>query len=62
MKKSVGRPKVPKTRAKAPGISVRLTQDERKLIDRAIESSGLSRSQWARSALLWAADGGKSDA
>jgi uncharacterized protein (DUF1778 family) len=62
MKKSVGRPKVPKTRAKVPGISVRLAQDERKLIDRAIEGSGLSQSQWARKALLWAAGGDKASA
>jgi uncharacterized protein (DUF1778 family) len=59
MKKSVGRPKVPKTKAKTPGISVRLAQDERKLIDRAIGASGLSQSQWARKALLSAAGSDK---
>ena len=59
MKKSVGRPKVPKTKAKTPGISVRLAQDERKLIDRAIYASGLSQSQWARKALLYAAGSDK---
>ena len=59
MKKHVGRPKVPKTKAKTPGISVRLAQDERKLIDRAIEASGLSQSQWARKALLYAAGSDK---
>jgi uncharacterized protein (DUF1778 family) len=59
MKKHAGRPKVAKTRAKVPGISVRLAQDERKLIDRAIEASGLSQSKWARKALLSAAGSDK---
>jgi len=36
-----------------------LAQDERKLIDRAIEGSGLSQSEWARKALLSVAGGGK---
>ena len=55
MKKHVGRPKVPKNRAKSPGISVRLVPNERKTIDRAIAASGLSQSDWARKALLSAA-------
>ena len=59
MKKHVGRPKTAKNKAKIPGISVRLAQDERKLIDRAIQISGLSQSDWARKALLSAAGGGK---
>ena len=59
MKKTAGRPKVPKTRAKVPGISVRLAQEERKLIDRAIDVSGLSQSEWARKALLSAAGSDK---
>ena len=58
MKKRVGRPKVPKNRAKSPGISLRLVQDERKVIDRAIEASGLTQSDWARKALLYVATKG----
>lgn len=58
MKKPVGRPKVPKNRAKSPGISVRLTPDERALIDKAISASGLKTSEFARKALLQAANGG----
>jgi hypothetical protein len=51
-----GRPKVAKNKAFAPGISVRLTQAERKMIDSAIMASGLSQSEWARKALLYAAE------
>ena len=55
MKKDVGRPRVPKATAKAPGISIRLSQDERKLIDRAIQLTGMSQSDWVRRILLSAA-------
>jgi hypothetical protein len=58
MKKSVGRPKVPKNRAKAPGISVRLPENERKIINAAIKQSGLSQSEWARKSLLYSAANG----
>jgi uncharacterized protein (DUF1778 family) len=58
MKRHVGRPKVAKSRAKAPGISVRLTPDERAVIDKAILVSGLKTSDFARKALLQAATGG----
>ena len=61
MKLDVGRPKVPKTKAKAPGISVRLTQDERKLIDRAIQLTGMSQSDWVRRILLSAAGANNSN-
>ena len=56
MKKSVGRPKVPKNKAKAPGISVRLTLDERKGINDAIIRSGLTKSDWARKSLIYVAN------
>jgi uncharacterized protein (DUF1778 family) len=59
MKKRAGRPKVPKNKAKSPGISVRLVPNERKAIDKAIAASGLSQSDWARKALLSAAGIGK---
>jgi mobilization protein NikA len=60
MKKRVGRPIVPKNKAKTPGISVRLAGNERKTIDAAIKQSGLSQSEWARKALLSAANDSKS--
>lgn len=53
-----GRPKVPKNKAFAPGVSVRLTTDDRKTIDGAIKQSGLSQSEWARRALLYIAEHG----
>ena len=59
MKKSVGRPKVPKNKAYSPGISVRLSPNERKAIDKAIAASGLTQSDWARKSLISAAGGGK---
>jgi hypothetical protein len=51
----VGRPKVPKNKSLTPGISVRLTAAERKVIDAAIARSGLSQSEWCRKMLLSAA-------
>ena len=53
MIKRVGRPKVPKNRAKSPGISVRLATNERKAIDAAIAASGLTQSIWARKTYLF---------
>jgi len=58
MKKRVGRPKVPKREAKAPGISVRLPENERKIIVAAVKQSGLSQSDWARKSLLYVAASG----
>lgn len=51
----VGRPKKAKHESRSPGISVRLTDDERKPIDAAIKASGLSQSDWARKSLLYVA-------
>ena len=53
-----GRPKTPKTKARAPGLSVRLTPEERKAIEAAIQRSGLSQSEWARKGLLYVASNG----
>jgi hypothetical protein len=58
MTKKAGRPKVAKSKARAPGISVRLTQAERKPIDAAIKVSGLTQSNWARKSLLYVATSG----
>jgi len=54
--KKAGRPKVPKNKAFVPGVSVRLTAEDRKTIDKAIQKSGLSQSQWARKSLLYIAE------
>jgi uncharacterized protein (DUF1778 family) len=58
MPKKVGRPKVSKGNARSPGISIRLTPDERKPIDLAIKLSGLTQSNWARKSLLYVASNG----
>ena len=54
-KDKVGRPKLPKDQSRAPGISVRLTQGDRKPIDAAIKRSGLTQSDWARKSLIYVA-------
>jgi hypothetical protein len=56
MSRRVGRPKVPKHKAKAPGISIRLTVGERRIIDSAVKRSGLKQSQWATKSLLYIAE------
>ena len=53
--RKAGRPKVPKNKAFVPGISIRLTADDRKTIDQAIVESGLSQSEWARKSLIYTA-------
>jgi len=58
MDKKAGRPPVSKDKARSPGISIRLTPDERKPIDDAIKASGLTRSNWARKSLLYVATSG----
>lgn len=58
MTKKAGRPKVAKSKARSPGLSVRLTPDERKPIDVAIKQSGLTQSDWARKSLLHVAVNG----
>ena len=58
MGNKVGRPTTPREHARAPGISVRLTQAERVVIDAAIKQSGLGRSAWARKCLLYVAQNG----
>jgi hypothetical protein len=58
MKRKVGRPPTPRREYKNPGISVRLSADERKDVDTAVRHSGLSQSDWARKHLLAAAKSG----
>lgn len=54
-KPKIGRPKIPKSRARAKYFSLRLRPDEQREVDRAIERSGQSKSDWLRDALLTAA-------
>jgi len=52
MTRPVGRPRVSKKLSKAALLSVRVTKDERKLLELAAEKSGVNLSEWARGALL----------
>lgn len=50
----VGRPKSPEDKARAPGISVRLTKGESNLISDYLTKCGIrSKSDWARKSLLY---------
>jgi uncharacterized protein (DUF1778 family) len=53
----MGRPKVPKDRAKSDRIQARLTPAERDKIDAAVAKSGLKESAWVRKALIAASEG-----
>lgn len=61
MNRKAGRPKVPKEKAKSPGLSVRLEAEEKAIIDSAITRSGLKQSAWLRKTLLSAATSDKSN-
>ncbi len=52
----MGRPKVPKDKAKSDRIQARLSVAEREKIDAAVAKSGLKESEWVRKALLSASD------
>lgn len=51
----IGRPPIAKKERKATLLSVRLTEDERKTVERAAKASGVGLSEWARRVLLSAA-------
>ncbi len=51
----MGRPKKAPDEAKASTFSVRLTADERALIEAAAERAGIKASEWARRVLIAAA-------
>lgn len=60
MKKArIGRPPVPKKLAKGALLSVRFSADERKALERAANRDGVRLSEWARRALLSAANARK---
>ena len=48
----LGRPPVPKRLAKGSLLSVRFSDDERKLLDQAADREGVRLSEWARRILL----------
>lgn len=50
-----GRPRVPKKLAKGSLLSVRFSESERAALDAAAERDGVKLSEWARRALLAAA-------
>jgi hypothetical protein len=58
MTKKAGRPKLPKNKVFAPGMSIRLTEGDRKPINEAIKRSGLTQSDWIRKSLIYVAEHG----
>ncbi len=56
MKKKMGRPVLPKGKAKDFQIGVRFDQDEAKKVKSAISKSKLTNSDWARNVLLSASN------
>jgi len=51
-KKKIGRPKLSEIKYRKPGLSFRLRPGEHEEIEKAIASSGESKSEWIRDALL----------
>lgn len=60
MKRGPGRPTTPNKLAKAAPISIRFSESERRLVDRAAERAGAKVSKWIRDAALAAASGNTS--
>jgi uncharacterized protein (DUF1778 family) len=60
MKRGPGRPPTPKKLAKVAPISIRFSESERRLVDRAAERSGVKVSKWIRDAVLAAASASSS--
>ena len=48
----IGRPPVPKNLAKASLLSVRLSADERRALERAADRKGVRLSEWAHGTLV----------
>lgn len=48
----IGRPPIAKKDRKATLLSVRLTEAERRIVERAAKASGVGLSEWARRSLL----------
>lgn len=56
MKTKLGRPKMPKGTAKAVLFAVKIAKIEADKIQEAIKRSGMEKAEWARRALLTAAE------
>ena len=56
MSPKMGRPKVPKAEKRDIFVVTRVSPEENKIIEKAIAVSGLKQSEWARKALLYAAE------
>lgn len=54
----MGRPPKPKGDVRQPGISARFNESEMETISKAVKTSGLGRSDWARKSLLYIAING----
>jgi uncharacterized protein (DUF1778 family) len=50
--KRMGRPPLAKKERKATHLSVRLTEDEHRGVERAAKAAGVALSDWARSVIL----------
>jgi hypothetical protein len=55
MKTKIGRPKLPKGRAKGVLMAVRVAEADESVIAQAIKRSGQKKAEWLRGALLAAA-------
>lgn len=55
MSKKMGRPPKPKSEIRKPALSVRLTDNELKTVEKAAKSAGLGLTAWATNTLLNAA-------
>jgi hypothetical protein len=56
MKTKMGRPKLPKGTANSVLFAIRIAANEADKIQRAIKKSGLAKPEWARNALVNAAE------
>ena len=57
MKTKMGRPKMPKGTANSVLFAVRIAANEAQKINEAVKKSGMARPEWARNALISAAQG-----
>lgn len=57
----MGRPRLPKSKAKGVLIGARFSSGEAKQVHAAVERSSQVKSEWIRKTLLEAASGGKSN-
>jgi hypothetical protein len=53
MKKNMGRPKLPKGKAKTLPFVIKLSGEDSRTIEASIKESGQTKADWARGKLLW---------